>query len=259
MSSKSSRKNTRRVKMDIENSYNNEYVRQKQEFNPNNGSHDKKPLVMRNKKQEEYLKLLRTKDIVFSSGCPGTGKSMIALYYAFELLDARKIEKIYVARPHVKLSGELELGSLPGDMASKLEFNMISIYDALSVFMGKGRIDYLKKSIFKPDAQIEMIPLEYLRGRSFHNSFILIDEAQNISANTMYTILSRIGENSKIAINGDLVQRDLYEKFGISGLEDSLNRLRHLPEVGHIEFTAAEIERSALAKSIIMTYLDLYE
>lgn len=259
MSQKSSRKKTRRIKMNFENGYNEEYKNQQQISKNNNSTHDKKLLTPRNKKQQLYLDLIHTKDIIFASGPPGTSKTLIALYAAFELLDSKKIDKIYVARPHVKVAGELEIGSLPGTITEKLEFNMIPIIDALSVFMSKTRIDYLMKAAFKPDAQIEMIPLEYLRGRTFHDSVIIIDECQNISANTLYTIVSRIGNNSKIIINGDIVQRDLHKRYGVSGFEDGLRRLAHLPEVGHVKFTVNEIERSKLAKTIIMTYLDLYE
>ena len=132
--------------------------------------------------------------------------------------------------------------------------------DALSVFMSPSRIEHIMKARGKFDAQLDMIPFDYLRGRTLPDSFIIIDEAQNITAHTMYTILSRIGENSRIVVTGDTVQRDLNNKYGLSGLEDSIERFLHLDEVGHVDFNQVHhIERSPLARKIIAEYLNLYK
>lgn len=260
-------KKTRRVKASPDgfNKYNEQYLDKADNTSNNYGSysskssHDKRPLVLRNRNQERYLGLIRTKNVIFADGFPGCAKTLIALYGAFELLDDRKIEKIYVVRPRVPVAGEEKLGALPGDLAEKTEPHMMAIVEALSVFMSKERIDYLMKARDKPDAQMEYLHMDYLRGRTLNNCVVIIDEAQNITSHSMYSILSRIGDNGKIIITGDTNQRDLRANFGLSGLEDSIKRLKKLSEVGLVTFVFDDIERGALAKAIIGQYSEMYD
>jgi phosphate starvation-inducible PhoH-like protein len=228
--------------------------RKKRQSQTSEIQYEKKPFQFRNQKQREYYNLLKQKDIVFVTGMPGTAKTLIALYYAIELLDQDKIEKIYVARPRVGIQGESEIGILPGSLEEKTAPYLLAIQDCLSVFLSKGRVDYLIGQRGKTNAPLEYIPLDYLRGRTLSNCVVIIDEAQNITSFAMYTVLSRIGEGGKIFVTGDKKQRDLNERFGVSGLEDSIKRLRHLKEVGVINFGIHDIERSPLAKQIILSY-----
>lgn len=222
-------------------------------------SFDKKILHPLNEKQKEYLHNLRNKSITIAYGPPGTSKTLLALYIAFEKLDAGHIKKIYVASPKVKTPGELEMGALPGTLEEKSEFYLQASLSCLNVFMSPGRIEYLMKLRGKFESPFEFLPLNNLRGRSLHDAFVIVDEAQNTSIHTMYTVLSRIGKNSHIAITGDKIQRDLSGSFGTSGLEDAIVRLKDLPQIGITEFSFEDIVRSELAKEIIMRYKSLYQ
>jgi phosphate starvation-inducible PhoH-like protein len=215
------------------------------------GIHQVHPM---NENQKEAMEHLRKKTLTILTGPPGTAKTLLSVYVACELLQKRKIDKIYYVKPIVDTPGEKGIGYLPGSEMEKLEPHIASLRDALSVFMAKGKADYLvDKKI------IEFLPIEHLRGRSLHRCTIIADEMQNATSHSVLTILTRLGENSTISLLGDVVQRDLANRFGKDGLSDAVKRLCELQDfVGHVDFNFDDITRSEFVKSVIHSYADLY-
>lgn len=209
----------------------------------------------KNENQREAMENLRTKTLTILTGPPGTAKTLLSAYIACEKLQKRQIDKIYYVKPIVDVEGEKGIGFLPGTESEKLEPHIAPLKDALSVFMAKGKSDYLfDKKI------IEFVPIEFLRGRSLHRCMVIADEAQNAKVSSVLTILTRLGENSTVSLCGDVVQRDLSDRFGQDGLTEAKRRLSHLDEyVGHIEFQMDDIVRSGFVKEVIRSYSDLYE
>lgn len=215
---------------------------------------DNKRIFARNTSQENALDSLRENTLTILSGPPGTAKTLMSVYVAVELLENREIEKIYYVKPIVDVVGEQGLGFLPGEVNDKVAPHIAPVKDALTVFMSPSKAEYLlEKKI------IEFIPIEYLRGRSLNNCFIIADEMQNALPSSVLTILTRLGSNSKVSLMGDIVQRDIAAKFGFDGLSDALNRLSSLNDVGYVEFGQDDICRSSFVKSVIGRYSDLYE
>ena len=167
----------------------------------------------RNPRQKLYMDLIDNKKITIAAGFPGTSKTLIALYKAFEMLDNREIDKIYIARPKVGVRGEKDIGALPGTLEEKTQPYLIAIEDCLNVFMTPGRIEHIMRSRGKHDSQLEFLPMDFLRGRTLRRAFVIIDEAQNCSISTMFTILTRIGEGSKYVITGDVERLFFKKKF----------------------------------------------
>lgn len=239
-------------------------ARAKQRFMETNNhglmENDKVIIHPRNSRQKLYMDYLDHKDLVFASGFPGTAKTLIALYKGFQYLDDKNhpINKIYVARPKVGVKGEKDLGALPGTLEEKTAPYLIAIKQNMLKFMSPGRVEHIMKARGKPDSRFEFLPMDYLRGQTLDNAFVIVDEAQNIGIKTMFTILTRMGENSKYAITGDVVQRDLDPKHGTSGIEDAMRRLSSFDWVGMIEFEMEDVCRSERAKQVIYAYKDLY-
>lgn len=207
----------------------------------------------RNYSQEDAMTYLREKTLTILTGPPGSAKSLLSVYIACEMLENREIEKIYYVKPIVDIPGNGGLGFLPGDLKEKVLPHIAPVKDSLEVFMSKSKADYiLSKQI------IEFLPIEHLRGRSLNNCFVIADEMQNATVENVLTILTRVGSSSKVALLGDVVQRDLSGKFGKDGLSDALARLKGNPDVGHIEFGFEDICRSGFVKSVIYAYADLY-
>lgn len=208
-----------------------------------------------NESQKEAMEYLRTKTLTILTGPPGTAKTLLSVYVACEKLQRGLIDKIYYIKPIVDTPGEKGIGFLPGTEKDKLEPHIASLRDALSVFMAKGKADYLiDKKI------IEFLPIEHLRGRSLHRCMIIADEMQNATDHSVLTILSRLGDHSTISLLGDVVQRDLSKRFGGDGLSDARSRLHHLEGfVGCVEFGMDDIVRSEFVREVIKSYSDLYE
>ena len=200
--------------------------------------------------QEDYLKAIKTQDIVFALGSAGSGKSYVATHYAAEQLYYKKIDKIILTRPAVEACGE-ELGFLPGELVEgKLMPYLTPYMETLNDLLGKSFVEYCLKT-----GTIEPVPLAYMRGRSFGNSkrhcLILADEMQSATPMQMKLLLTRIGENTKMLINGDIEQRD---RFDATGLEDAISKLKYVPEVGVIKFTEDDCVRSGICKKILKAY-----
>jgi len=206
----------------------------------------KKSVIARSEKQSEYIKALKENDIVMSLGPAGTGKSFLAVSVAITLLMEKKIDRVILSRPAVE-AGE-KLGFLPGDMKEKVDPYLRPLYDALYELFGQDKID---KKI--DTGEIEIAPLAFMRGRTLKNCFAILDEAQNATETQIKMFLTRIGENSKLVVNGDPSQVDLINKRD-SGLIKSKKILRDLKEIKIIEFDHNDVVRHPLVSKIIKAY-----
>ena len=206
----------------------------------------RKSVMARSEKQSDYIKALRESDIVMSLGPAGTGKSFLAVSVAVTLLMEKKIERVILSRPAVE-AGE-KLGFLPGDMKEKVDPYLRPLYDALYELFGADKIDKKIES-----GEIEIAPLAFMRGRTLKNSFAILDEAQNATETQIKMFLTRIGENSKLVVNGDPSQIDLINKSH-SGLIKSKNILAVIKEVKIIEFDHNDVVRHPLISKIISAY-----
>ena len=186
----------------------------------------KKSVIPRSEQQKKYVRALKEKEIIISAGPAGTGKTFLAVAVALTMLLEKKIERIILSRPAVE-AGE-RLGFLPGDMREKVDPYLRPLYDSLYDLLDFEKI---QKKIEVGD--IEIAPLAFMRGRTLKNSFAILDEAQNATDTQIKMFLTRIGENSKIVINGDPSQIDLPNK-SLSGLNRSKKLLGHLKELSLI-------------------------
>ncbi len=198
------------------------------------------------KTQISYLDNIWNKIITFGIGVSGTGKTYLATAAAIDFLKKRKIYRIILARPIVE-AGE-KLGYLPGNFNQKIDPYLCPIYDVLFEILGP---DYNEKYI--SHNIIEVVPLAYMRGRTFNDSFIILDEAQNTTISQMKMFLTRLGFNSKAVINGDLSQIDL-PKTIYSGLKHAINICKDLNDVGIVYFDIKDIMRSSIVANIVKAY-----
>ena len=206
----------------------------------------RKSVIARSEKQSDYIRALKEKDIVMSLGPAGTGKSFLAVSVAVTLLMEKKIERVILSRPAVE-AGE-KLGFLPGDMKEKVDPYLRPLYDALYELFGADKIDKKIEA-----GEIEIAPLAFMRGRTLKNCFAILDEAQNATETQIKMFLTRIGENSKLVVNGDPSQIDLINKSQ-SGLIKSKNILKHIKEIEIIEFDHKDVFRHPLVSKIIRAY-----
>tara|TARA_B110000971_G_scaffold91629_1_gene94296 strand:- start:3284 stop:4288 length:1005 start_codon:yes stop_codon:yes gene_type:complete len=206
----------------------------------------RKSVIARSQKQSDYIKALRENDIVMALGPAGTGKSFLAVSVAITMLMEKKVERVILSRPAVE-AGE-KLGFLPGDMKEKVDPYLRPLYDALYELFGFEKID---KKI--ETGEIEIAPLAFMRGRTLKNCFAILDEAQNATETQIKMFLTRIGENSKLIVNGDPSQVDLINKSH-SGLVKSKNVLSDVKEIKIIEFDHTDVVRHPLVSKIIKAY-----
>ena len=206
----------------------------------------KKSVIPRSEKQKKYVRALKESEIIISAGPAGTGKTFLAVAVALTMLLEKKIERIILSRPAVE-AGE-RLGFLPGDMREKVDPYLRPLYDSLYDLLDFEKI---QKKIEVGD--IEIAPLAFMRGRTLKNSFAILDEAQNATDTQIKMFLTRIGENSKIVINGDPSQIDLPNK-SLSGLSRSKKLLGHLKEISVIDFDHTDVVRHPLVSKIVKAY-----
>ena len=206
----------------------------------------RKSVIARSEKQSDYIQALKENDIVMALGPAGTGKSFLAVSVAITLLMEKKVERVILSRPAVE-AGE-KLGFLPGDMKEKVDPYLRPLYDALYELFGADKID---KKI--ETGEIEIAPLAFMRGRTLKNCFAILDEAQNATETQIKMFLTRIGENSKLVVNGDPTQIDLINKSH-SGLTKSKNILKDIEEIKIIEFDHTDVVRHPLVSKIIRAY-----
>ena len=239
-------------KNDIITSLNNEMIKDSGIYSSNKVSLEeiiktpKRSVIPRSKKQKEYIKALKTNQIVMSLGPAGTGKTYLAVAVALTMLLEKKVEKIILSRPAVE-AGE-RLGFLPGDMKEKIDPYLRPLYDSLY-----DLLDYDKIQRKIESGAIEIAPLAFMRGRTLKNSFAILDEAQNATETQIKMFLTRIGENSKLVVNGDPSQVDLPNK-NQSGLIKSQNILKHIKEIAIINFDHKDVMRHPLVTKIVEAY-----
>lgn len=196
--------------------------------------------------QATFFEALANKAMVFALGPAGTGKTYIAVAKAVELKLSGKVDRIILSRPAVE-AGE-RLGFLPGDMRDKIDPYLRPLYDALYDMMPGDLVVKLLAS-----GEIEVAPLAFMRGRTLSNAFVILDEAQNTTPVQMKMFLTRMGENSRMVVTGDMTQVDL--PLGVkSGLRDSLGILDGIDEVGQVTFTSKDVVRHDLVTRIVTAY-----
>jgi phosphate starvation-inducible protein PhoH and related proteins len=211
-------------------------------FNPSG----KKQVSPKTANQRKYIEAIQSKDLTFGIGPAGTGKSFLAVALAVQSLFAKEVERIVLTRPAVE-AGE-KLGFLPGDLQEKVDPYLRPLYDALFDLVDTERVTkMLEKRI------IEIAPLAFMRGRTINNAFIILDEAQNTSAEQMKMFLTRIGFGSKVVVTGDVTQIDL-PRGQRSGLREAERVLTGIPEIEFIYFEKKDVVRHRLVQLIVEAY-----
>ncbi len=206
----------------------------------------KRHVTPRTATQADYLKALRDRELVFGLGPAGTGKTYLAVAAAVQMLTAGKVDRIILSRPAVE-AGE-RLGFLPGDLREKVDPYLRPLYDALHDMLPGEQV--MKRLA---SGEIEIAPLAFMRGRTLAHSFVILDEAQNTTPVQMKMFLTRLGENSRMAVTGDLSQVDLPSGTR-SGLLDAIETLRDVPGIGFVYFTEKDVVRHALVTEIVRAY-----
>jgi len=201
------------------------------------------PIKVRSATQMEMVKKIAENDLMFVTGPAGTGKTYVAVALAVRALKNRQVKRIILSRPAVE--AEEKLGFLPGDMKDKLDPYMQPLYDALNDMIPAKKLEEMMR-----DKIVQIAPLAFMRGRTLGNAFVILDEAQNATTNQMKMFLTRMGENSKFIITGDVTQIDLPPKQK-SGLIQSLQILKNVQGIAKIEFNKNEIIRHRLVRQIV--------
>jgi len=206
----------------------------------------KKKIVARTANQRAYFETLHHNEVVFGLGPAGTGKTYMAVAMAVDALKKRLVERIVLSRPAVE-AGE-RLGFLPGDMKEKVDPYLRPLYDALYDMMPSDKVDKMLAS-----GEIEIAPLAFMRGRTLSNAFVIIDEAQNTTTVQMKMVLTRLGQDSRMVITGDMSQVDL-PSGQQSGLADAVGRLRGVKGIGISELTGEDVVRHPVVARILKAY-----
>lgn len=202
------------------------------------------PLVAQTAKQKAYMAAIAGADLIFGTGEAGSGKTYVATALACAELVAKRIDRIVVTRP-AQEAGE-SMGFLPGELNEKFAPYLRPLEDVFIERLGKSRYEYCVKA-----KQIEAIPLAYMRGMTFHRCWVLVDEAQNATPRQMQMLLTRVGRDCKVIVDGDPEQSDIK---GLCGLSDALATVRELPGVAHVHFEAADVVRSGLCQAVVKAY-----
>jgi phosphate starvation-inducible PhoH-like protein len=203
-------------------------------------------LEPKNEIQARYIHSIDDNVLTIGTGPAGTGKTYVCATKAAQALLAKKVDKIVLTRPAVE-AGE-NLGFLPGELEEKYEPYLVPFRDVLTEALGRTHLEYCLKN-----GKIEPAPLAFMRGRTFKNCFVILDEAQNVTPTQMKMFLTRVGENCTVIVNGDLKQKDI---AGPSGLQDAINRLVDVRRVGWVEFTTEDIFRSGFVQDVVEAYND---
>jgi phosphate starvation-inducible PhoH-like protein len=210
----------------------------------------RKSIVPKNINQKRYLKYIGKNDIVFGIGPAGTGKTYLAVAAALKALQDKSIEKIILTRPAVE-AGEA-LGFLPGDLQEKLLPYLRPLYDAMYDMLGaEETMKLIERNV------IEIAPLAYMRGRTLANAFVILDEAQNTTIEQMMMFLTRLGENSRMIITGDITQIDL-PRNKKSGLKSAMEILKGIEGIKLFHFEPGDVVRHRLVTQIIQAYENAY-
>ena len=205
-----------------------------------------KPIKSKTVGQKKYVDLLKKKTITFGIGPAGTGKTYLAVAIAVNAYKEKQVEKIILTRPAVE-AGE-KLGFLPGDLQEKVNPYLRPLYDALQEMLG---LDSFSKMMER--GTIEIAPLAYMRGRTLSNAYVILDEAQNTTKEQIKMFLTRLGENSKMVITGDLTQIDLPAGH-TSGLKHAVKILKDINDIGIIRLSEKDVVRHPLVQQIVKAY-----
>ncbi len=200
-------------------------------------------ITPKNLAQQIYLEAIKRSSVVFGIGSAGTGKTYVAASYAAEKLFYREIDRIIVTRPNVEASRSM--GFLPGELDEKYAPYLEPFDGVFIKAFGKSLYE-----LFKKRGQIDPRPLGFMRGATFDNAIILVDECQNMNAKEFKLLLTRIGDNSQVIFSGDSRQIDIPD----SGLMQTIERLKFIPNIETVEFQPCDIVRSELCKQIILEY-----
>ena len=206
----------------------------------------KRHIYPRSATQAKYIQTMMKNEMVFGLGPAGTGKTYLAVALAVSMMLEGKIDKIILSRPAVE-AGE-NLGFLPGDLKEKVDPYLRPLYDALYEMLPAEQVD--KKLAI---GEIEIAPLAFMRGRTLSNAFVILDEAQNTTPMQMKMFLTRLGENSRMVVNGDLSQVDLPHGT-VSGLQDALDTLKNVSDIVSVTFSTADVVRNGLVAKIVKAY-----
>ena len=206
----------------------------------------KRYIYPRSATQAKYITEMMQNELVFGLGPAGTGKTYLAVALAVSMMLEGAVDKIILSRPAVE-AGE-NLGFLPGDLKEKVDPYLRPLYDALYEMLPAEQVD--KKLAL---GEIEIAPLAFMRGRTLSNAFVILDEAQNTTPMQMKMFLTRLGENSRMVVNGDLSQVDL-PRGVISGLRDALDTLKGISNIGAVTFSANDVVRHGLVAKIVKAY-----
>lgn len=203
-------------------------------------------LIPKNENQKLYIDAINTASQIIGVGFSGTGKTYIAATAAANAYAFRTIDKIIITRPNVAVGKEL--GHLPGTMEEKFAPWAAPVMDVLEQQLTKGVVETAIKN-----GNIQMVPLSYMRGRSFDDAFIICDESQNLTVHEIKMLLTRIGENSKVIINGDIKQSDIKEQSGLSKIIHMAKKYQM--NVPIIEFGVDDIVRSEICKAWVVAFM----
>jgi phosphate starvation-inducible PhoH-like protein len=209
----------------------------------------KEPITLtpRNDKQAEYISALKGSEQVIVTGPAGTGKTYISASWAASQYNIKAIDKIIITRPHVPVGKDI--GYLPGTLEEKVLPWAMPVIDVLILHLGKGAVETAIKN-----GNIEIVPLALIRGRSFDNATILVDEAQNLTVPEMKAMLTRVGEGSQIILDGDVEQADIKEQSGLAKIVHLAKK--HHMDVPVIEFTVEDVVRSGICKAWLKVFRD---
>ena len=204
----------------------------------------RKALKPKTKNQEDYVRAIGANEVCFCTGPAGTGKTAVAVGLACDYVLDKRVEKIIVTRPVIE-SGR-SLGFLPGTFEEKIHPYLVPVLEEMQYRLNSSRVE-----AYREQGKIEVVPLEYMRGRNFHNCFMILDEAQNATFEQIKMFITRIGKDSKAVINGDLRQSDLGKHQG--GLKTCMDKLVEVSGVGVCKLDYSDIVRSGIVSKILMT------
>jgi phosphate starvation-inducible protein PhoH and related proteins len=209
-------------------------------------SNRRTPISPKSGQQLAYVQAIQSKDLVFGIGPAGTGKTYLAMAMAVDALKRELVKRVILTRPAVE-AGEA-LGFLPGDLQEKIFPYLRPLYDALyDMISGEEIQKFMDRGV------IEIAPLAYMRGRTLNNAFVILDEAQNTTAEQMFMFLTRLGMDSKCVVTGDYTQIDLPPNKA-SGLIEAMHALKEVSDIQFVEFTERDVVRHPLVQSIIQAY-----
>jgi phosphate starvation-inducible PhoH-like protein len=216
-------------------------MKQQRRARKNSQQHKLEILEAQTPNQKEYIRSIIDNDIIFCSGPSGSGKSYIAAGIAAHHLHEQKIERIIVTRPLV-CAGK-DIGSLPGELGEKIAPYLLPMQENIKHFLGRAIYGYYANS-----RQIEFKPLEMMRGATFHDSYMILDEAQNCTFEQIKMFITRMGKNSNVLINGDTNQTDIRNN---SGLEHVIDKLGNIDGIGICELGYEDIQRNGIIGQVL--------